>query len=265
VVEILKKEAFTEDDFQFLSKFITTYFPEPAKELKAVLNKDGLAKVFKAISYKELKQDEQLFNEDNYQEYYILLFSGNIEIRTGKPDDEKFDVIKSFGKQSVMHPAELESLLSETETFYGKATQESILFRYEKFEFDKIILENQSNSIDSKLNGLSKAFPKIKKMERANKEETLSFFKTEKFSKGTIIITPTGKIEEMYIIESGKVVLCQKNDKINPDYSRSFLMFACLQAEDCFNEYPLFLDKKSPYFAVCVEDVEALALDKDNL
>lgn len=42
-------------------------------------------------------------------------------------------------------------------------------------------------------------------------------------------------------------------------------MFACLSAEDSFNEYPLFLEKNSPYYAICVEDTEALVLKKDRL
>lgn len=45
-------------------------------------------------------------------------------------------------------------------------------------------------------------------MDRGTKEEYLQYFNNETLKKGDCAIKAGGKIEEMYIIESGKIVLC---------------------------------------------------------
>ena len=107
-------------------------------------------------------------------------------------------------------------------------------------------------------------------MDRAAKEEALNAFKTEKFPKGTVIVNPKTKVDDLYIIESGKVLLCvsnekSKTEKINPAYSKKQLLIGTLGPKEVFNEWPLLLDKPSPYFAVCMEEVEVLVLDKEKL
>lgn len=44
-----------------------------------------------------------------------------------------------------------------------------------------------------------------------------------------------------------------------------YIIFGVLEAPSTLNEWPLLFDKDSPYFAFSSEDVEILALEKNNL
>lgn len=91
----------------------------------------------------------------------------------------------------------------------------------------------------------------------------MTYFKEEKFSKGTVVVNSKSKIEEIYTIEEGKVALVQKND-INPNYPKGYIIFGVLERGYAFNEFPLLLEKENPYTVVCTADVKALVLDKNN-
>lgn len=112
---------------------------------------------------------------------------------------------------------------------------------------------------------MSKVFSRFKKvsLDRASKEELLTNFREEKFSKGTVVISSKSKVEEIYTIQQGRVALVQKND-FNPNYSKAYVIFGILDKDCAFNEYPLVLERESPYTVVCTEDVKVLVLDKNN-
>ena len=101
-------------------------------------------------------------------------------------------------------------------------------------------------------------------MDRSHKEHNLKYFKSEKFVKGSVVINIKAKIEELYIIEKGKLALVIPNN-FNKHYTKKHIVFAILEPGQIFNEYPLVLEKESPYYVVCVEDTELLSLDKNNL
>ena len=101
-------------------------------------------------------------------------------------------------------------------------------------------------------------------MDRSHKENNLKYFKSEKFSKGSVLINIKAKIEELYLIEKGKLALVIPNN-FNKHYTKKHIVFAILEPGQIFNEYPLVLEKESPYYVVCIEDTELLSLDKNNL
>jgi len=72
------------------------------------------------------------------------------------------------------------------------------------------------------------------------------------------------KIEEIYLIQTGKVVLCVQNENI-PSYQHNKIVLGVLGPECLFNEWALLFEKQSPYYAVCLEETEVLTLNKANL
>jgi len=57
------------------------------------------------------------------------------------------------------------------------------------------------------MNTISRNLLRFKKMDRTLKENNLKYFKSEKFSKGDVIVNLKSKIEELYLIEKGRVAL----------------------------------------------------------
>jgi len=78
------------------------------------------------------------------------------------------------------------------------------------------------------------------------------------------MVNVKSKIEEIYLIQTGKVVLCVQNDNI-PSYPHNKIVIGVLGPESLFNEWALLFEKPSPYYAVCMEDTEVLSLNKANL
>ena len=101
-------------------------------------------------------------------------------------------------------------------------------------------------------------------MDLDSKENFLTKFKIERFSKGNIIVAPKTKIEELYLITDGQVALGVLNQR-KETFGSPFLIFGVLEKSSTFNEWALLFDQESPYFAFCVEDVQVLTLEKSNL
>ena len=92
----------------------------------------------------------------------------------------------------------------------------------------------------------------------------MTYFKQEKFTKGTVIVNLKGKVEELYVVQTGKVVLCAANEGSSAS-SHSKLIIGVLGAESLFNESTLIGEKPSPYYAICLEDIELISVNKTNL
>jgi len=74
-------------------------------------------------------------------------------------------------------------------------------------KYNDIIKENEDKLKDAKMNTISRNLLRFKKMDRTLKENNLKYFKSEKFSKGDVIVNLKSKIEELYLIEKGRVAL----------------------------------------------------------
>jgi CRP-like cAMP-binding protein len=264
VHEILKSQNMSNDDFVFLDNFIKTYFPEASKTLKNVLTQEALKKVYQGTEYKELDVGETIFTGKDGTKSYVLVVSGKIDVSEENGTEESNSPLKSYAKGEVINPNDIQALSQPAKDLKAACAEKTEVLIYSKEHYDSVVKEFASAATNTKLKGVAKNFLKIKKMDRSSKEEFLTYFKQEKFTKGTVMVNLKSKIEEIYLIQSGKVALCAPNEGISA-YSQSKIIIGVLGPESLFNEWALLFEKAAPYYAVCLEDTELLSLNKANL
>jgi CRP-like cAMP-binding protein len=264
VHEILKSQNMSNDDFVFLDNFIKTYFPEASKTLKNVLTQEALKKVYQGTEYKELDVGETIFTGKDGTKSYVLVVSGKIDVSEENGTEESNSPLKSYAKGEVINPNDIQALSQPAKDLKAACAEKTEVLIYSKEHYDSVVKEFASAATNTKLKGVAKNFLKIKKMDRSSKEEFLTYFKQEKFTKGTVMVNLKSKIEEIYLIQSGKVALCASNEGISA-YSQSKIIIGVLGPESLFNEWALLFEKAAPYYAVCLEDTELLSLNKANL
>jgi CRP-like cAMP-binding protein len=264
VHEILKSQNMSNDDFVFLDNFIKTYFPEASKTLKNVLTQEALKKVYQGTEYKELDVGETIFTGKDGTKSYVLVVSGKIDVSEENGTEESNSPLKSYAKNEVINPNDILALSQPAKDLKAVCAEKTEVLVYSKEHYDSVVKEFASAATNTKLKGVAKNFLKIKKMDRSSKEEFLTYFKQEKFTKGTVMVNLKSKIEEIYLIQSGKVALCAPNEGISA-YSQSKIIIGVLGPESLFNEWALLFEKAAPYYAVCLEDTELLSLNKANL
>jgi len=265
VNEILKSENMSNDDFVFLDNFIKTYFPEASKTLKNVLTQEALKKVYQGTEYKEVDAGEIIFSGSEGLKSYVLVVSGKLDVteENGAADDSNV-ALKSYSKGEVMNPNDIQALSQPAKSLKAVCAEKTEILVYSKDHYDSVVKEFASAATNTKLKGVAKNFLKIKKMDRSSKEEFLTYFKQEKFTKGTVMVNIKSKIEEIYLIQTGKIALCAANEGISA-YPQSKIIIGVLGPESLFNEWALLFEKAAPYYAVCLEDTELLSLNKANL
>jgi len=264
VNEILKSQNMSNDDFVFLDNFIKTYFPEASKTLKNVLTQEALKKVYQGTEYKELDAGETIFTGNDSTKSYVLVVSGKIDVTEETGADDSNPVLKSYAKGEVINPNDIQALSQPAKSLKAVCAEKTEILVYGKDHYDSVVKEFASAATNTKLKGVAKNFLKIKKMDRSSKEEFLTYFKQEKFTKGTVMVNLKSKIEEIYLIQTGKIVLCAPNDNISA-YPQSKIIIGVLGPESLFNEWALLFEKAAPYYAVVLEDTELLSLNKANL
>jgi len=264
VHEILKSQNMSNDDFVFLDNFIKTYFPEASKTLKNVLTQEALKKVYRGTEYKELDAGETIFTGKDGTKSYVLVVSGKIDVSEESGTEDSNTALKSYAKGEVINPNDINALSQPAKNLKAVCAEKTEILVYGKEHYDSVVKEFASAATNTKLKGVAKNFLKIKKMDRSSKEEFLTYFKQEKFTKGTVMVNLKSKIEEIYLIQSGKVALCAPNEGV-PAYPQSKIIIGVLGPESLFNEWALLFEKAAPYYAVCLEDTELLSLNKANL
>jgi len=205
-----------------------------------------------------------LFDKNDVLNNLYFILQGKIDVIDFVTEESSKEALKTYSKKNYITASDCFSFKNNHNDFKAIADGKCEVLVISREKYNDIIKENEDKLKDAKINTISRNLLRFKKMDRTLKENNLKYFKSEKFSKGDVIVNLKSKIEELYLIEKGRVALVVPND-YNKKYARKFLVFAVLETDQIFNECPLILEKESAYHVVCIEDVQILSVDKANL